>query len=149
MKDVSSVEDILKIFPVSIEACYGTNSKRNDDDAKTENAIRSSPCCGCREGSPAANQRTKSCRNRMPVVKEPRPNTSEPYTPPSPAPVQSGPGGSIDFHREVKFGEEERKAPAQENFYETDDMDQNRAHRSLGLLSMRLDVQPFGSAVRQ
>ena len=85
----------------------------------------------------------------MPVVKEPRPNTSEPYTPPSPAPVQSGPGGSIDFHREVKFGEEERKAPAQENFYETDDMDQNRAHRSLGLLSMRLDVQAFGSAAWQ
>jgi hypothetical protein len=31
-------------------------------------------------------------------------------------------------------GEEERKALVQENFYETNDMDQNRAHGGLGLL---------------
>jgi hypothetical protein len=31
-------------------------------------------------------------------------------------------------------GEEERKALVQENFYETNDMGQNRAHGGLGLL---------------
>jgi hypothetical protein len=42
--DVSSAEDLLKIFPVLSKACYGASSKRNDDHAKKENAIRSSPC---------------------------------------------------------------------------------------------------------
>ena len=35
------------------------------------------------------------------------------------------------------------------NLYETNDMDQNHAHGGLGLLRMRLDVQPFRSAAWQ
>jgi hypothetical protein len=33
-------ENILKIFPVSLEGCYGARSHRSDDHAKKENTLR-------------------------------------------------------------------------------------------------------------
>jgi hypothetical protein len=33
-------EEILRIFPVSLEDCYGASSKRSDGHAKKKNTIR-------------------------------------------------------------------------------------------------------------
>jgi hypothetical protein len=52
----------------------------------------------------------------MPVVKDPCPDTSEPPSPPSPAPLQSGSGESIDFHREVKFRKKREKHQSKKTF---------------------------------